>query len=121
MDQCIRTFKDISQINGAKRLLKENDSSIGRLANFLNLAGNFTRLKILTLINQDDELCVCDLSDVLEMSMPAVSQHLKKLREGGVIQNRRLKQTIFYSLTADGAELMSNLVNHLKVVETERI
>jgi DNA-binding transcriptional ArsR family regulator len=79
------------------------------------LAGNPTRLKILVLISHDEELCVCDFSDVLEMSMPAVSQHLKKLREGGMIKSRRQAQTIFYSLNTIGDQFILKLMEQMKL------
>ena len=115
MDYCIRTYKDQSQIEHSKSILEENNSAILEQSELLSLAGNPTRLKILVLISQDDELCVCDLSDVLDMTMPAVSQHLKKLREGGIIKSRRHAQTIFYSLTTIGDQFMVNLMKQMKL------
>jgi len=115
MDYCIRTYKDESQIEHSKNILAENNDSILAQSELLSLAGNPTRLKILVLISQDDELCVCDLSDVLDMTMPAVSQHLKKLREGGIIKSRRHAQTIFYSLTTTGDQFMVNLMKQMKL------
>ncbi|MDZ7694978.1 MAG: ArsR family transcriptional regulator [Balneolaceae bacterium] len=36
----------------------------------------------------EEHLCPCDLSDILDMSVPAVSQHLRKLKDGGLVDNR---------------------------------
>ncbi|MBL4861614.1 MAG: helix-turn-helix transcriptional regulator, partial [Crocinitomicaceae bacterium] len=48
---------------------------------------------------------VCDLSDILHMKAPAISQHLRKMKDGGIIENRKDGSTIYYSLTADYHEL----------------
>ncbi|MEQ9289556.1 MAG: metalloregulator ArsR/SmtB family transcription factor [Cyclobacteriaceae bacterium] len=93
---CIRVFADTSQISRCKEELVKNEFS--ELTGFLNLTGNVVRLKILYLLKQENELCPCDLSDILGMTVPAISQHLKKLKEGGMVTNRKSGQTIFYSI-----------------------
>ncbi len=95
---CIRVFADAAQIEGCKAKIKDVDQSVEQLANALNLAGNEVRLKILFLLHQEKQLCVCDLSDILEMNISAISQHLRKLRDGQVIQSKKIGQTVFYSL-----------------------
>jgi len=47
------------------------------------------------------ELCVCDISDLLDMSQPAVSNHLKVLKQANLVKSRRQGKMMFYSL-ADG-------------------
>ena len=61
------------------------------------LAGE-TRLKIMVLLNETPELCVCDLATILEMTPAAVSQHLSRLRSGRLVQSRRDGMTIYYRL-----------------------
>jgi len=63
------------------------------------LASNSTRLKILFLLDDLKELCVCDLAEMLGVSVSAVSQHLAKLRAYGLASTRRDAQTIYYRLT----------------------
>src|SRR5437867_4705913 len=65
---------------------------------FLDLVGNGTRLKIVFLLTEFKELCVCDLAEILEISVPAVSQQLAKLKGFGLLKARRENQTIFYSI-----------------------
>jgi DNA-binding transcriptional ArsR family regulator len=96
--QCIRDLADLNQINRCISLLKELDPSILKLANILKLAGNDVRLKILFLLSREDRLCPCDLSDILDMSIPAVSQHLRKLKDAGIVETTREGQVIFYAL-----------------------
>ena len=105
--KCIRLFADEVQINECKKKLKANTASLSQLSKVLELAANEVRLKILYLLEEEDHLCPCDLSDILGMSIPAVSQHLRKLKDGNIIEARRDGQTIYYSLKEE----------HLKVLK----
>ncbi len=58
-----------------------------------------TRLKILWLLTHA-EICVYDIAETLEMSAPAVSHHLRSLRQLGLITFRRIGKHVFYSLAA---------------------
>lgn len=98
MSACTRIFADSGQINNCREVIKENHRSFADLSQVIALAGNEVRLKILFLLDQERELCPCDLSDILEMTIPAISQHLRKLKDAGVIQSRKTGQTIFYSI-----------------------
>jgi len=59
--------------------------------------GEPTRLKIVKLLSLQ-ELCVCELVAVLDISQPRVSQHLKVLKKAGLIRERKERQRCFYSL-----------------------
>jgi len=74
------------------------------MADHYSLLAGETRLKIITLLTDSGELCVCDLASVLEMTPAAVSQHLSRLRSGRMVQSRRDGMTIYYRMTegADG-------------------
>lgn len=97
---CIRVYADEKQIEKCKEEIEKVEDAIELLSHALSLAGNEVRLKILYLLFHQERLCVCDLSDILFMSPPAVSQHLRKLKDGGLIQNQRAAQTIYYSLNS---------------------
>lgn len=99
-ETCIRVLADRVQIQQCKDEIQNKHDAFRRLSNVLNLAGNEVRLKILYLLNLEKELCPCDLSDILQMSIPAVSQHLRKMKDGGLIEARKVGQTIFYSVCA---------------------
>lgn len=73
-------------------------SQLDELAEFLSLVGNSTRLKIVFLLTEFKELCVCDLAQILDVTVPAVSQQLAKLKAFGLLKSRRENQTIFYSI-----------------------
>lgn len=95
---CIRVFADQKQIGQCRKKLKESGEVFDDLGRILALAGNTARLKILYLLEEENELCPCDISDILGMSVPAISQHLRKLKDGHVVEARKVGQTIFYSL-----------------------
>ncbi len=57
-----------------------------------------TRLRILKLLSCGDEICVCDLTEALEMTQPNISFHLGILREAGLIKDRREGRWSFYQL-----------------------
>lgn len=103
---CIRLLADPEQIERCKADLKQAQSTFLSLSGVYALLGNEVRLRILYLLGGEKELCPCDLSDILEMTIPAVSQHLRKLKEGRLIDYRREKQTLYYFLTAEGQEAL---------------
>lgn len=120
-NSCIRIAADIEQISNCKQTITELENSFNLLSNALNLAGNNVRLKILFLLSQEQELCVCDLSDILEMKISAISQHLRKLKDRNIIKPNRKAQTIFYSLTAEYETIFSpffELIDGNKIMET---
>ena len=112
--ECIREVADLNQINRCIESLDEVDESIDRLTDILKLAANDVRLKILYLLSTEEQLCPCDLSDILDMSVPAVSQHLRKLKDGGLVETERDGQTIFYSLNPLFNEILSPNFDHIK-------
>jgi DNA-binding transcriptional ArsR family regulator len=113
-------FADKVQIDNCRVTLKTNEKAFGQLSALLALAGNEVRLKILFLLEEENQLCPCDLSDILGMSIPAVSQHLRKMKDGNLIQTRREGQTIFYSLKPEQLDLLrpffKQIVNQLKKI-----
>lgn len=98
MSTCNRIFADVGQISNCQETLRSNQPVFTELAQVLALAGNEVRLKILFLLHKENELCPCDLGDILAMTIPAISQHLRKLKDGKIIKSRKSGQTIFYSL-----------------------
>ncbi len=68
---------------------------------FLRALSDPTRLRILALLSEDRELCVCELTGALEMVQPKVSRHLGVLREAAVLLDRREGLWIYYRLHPD--------------------
>lgn len=65
---------------------------------FFQLLSDETRLRCLLLMQQQGELCVCELTHALAMIQPKISRHLATLREAGVVVDRRQGQWIYYRL-----------------------
>ena len=110
---CIRQQADIKQINRCKEMVSERNVEFDNLSSGLAMIGNGVRLKILYLLNQENRLCVCDLSDIIGISISAVSQHLRKLKDRNFIQAEKEAQTIFYSLTNDYEHVLLPLLTIL--------
>ncbi len=119
-DTCIRLQADIEQIKSCREKLKANSKSFLQLGQVLALAGNEVRLKILFLLEEETELCPCDLSDILGMSIPAVSQHLRKLKDGNIVETRKEGQTIYYSLTQENLKILKPFFKHINV-QTQKL
>jgi len=117
---CIRLYADQGQIDACKDKLKTAQKPFTGLSNILALAGNEVRLKIIYLLEEEGQLCPCDLSDILGMTIPAVSQHLRKLKDGGIVQTRKEGQTIYYSLTQDNLKILKPFFKHINQ-QTEKL
>ncbi len=113
MNTCIRLYADPAQIKTCKEKVENTAEAFSKMASVLSLAGNEVRLKILYLLEEEKELCPCDLSDILGMSIPAISQHLRKMKDGGVIQNRKDGQTVYYSLKQEHLKMLRSLFKYV--------
>lgn len=117
---CIRPYGNQVLIGECKKKLQKAETSFSRLSQVLSLAGNDVRMKMLYLLEEENELCVCDLADILEMTIPAVSQHLRKLKDGNILQTRRNGQTIYYSLKEEHLEIIKPLFEHITIVNRKK-
>lgn len=93
---CHRTEFNETLIERGKQILKSNKKKIASESKIFSLLGNEVRLKIVFLILKYERLCVCDFSDILGMNQSPVSQHLRKLKDAGILENHREGLTIFY-------------------------
>lgn len=74
-----------------------SEAALTNLAEFFKLFSDKTRVGILWALSFS-EMCVCDLGMLLKMKQPAVSQHLKSLRQMRIVRTRREGKTIYYTL-----------------------
>lgn len=82
------------------------------MAEIFKLLGDKTRLTILALL-KERELCVCDIVDILEMSQPSISQHLRKMKDAGLVRETRKGQWIYYSLTIDDKPYVQDVLTYI--------
>tara|TARA_R110001592_G_scaffold45430_4_gene145183 strand:- start:422 stop:802 length:381 start_codon:yes stop_codon:yes gene_type:complete len=108
-ENCIRGCADVSLINkGIQDLIGMSDE-IELTAKILNLAGNETRLKILLLIKNEKKVCVCDMSDIMGISVSAISQQLRKLKDGNLLKSEKEGQTIYYHIHPSSTEILEHI------------
>ena len=118
---CSRQRADVKQIYRCKDRVSELNGSFDTLSSGLELVGNNVRLKILFLLYEENRLCVCDLSDILGLTISAISQHLRKMKDRKLIQSEKEAQTIFYSLTKEYEKMLKpffKILNDNKILET---
>ncbi|PHS04181.1 MAG: transcriptional regulator [Kordia sp.] len=106
---CIRGCANVDMINRSIELLKELNQDLISTCHLLNLTGNETRFKILFLIKNNERICVCDMSDILGISISAVSQQLSKLKNGGLLISSKEGQTIYYSISTNYKDKLDQL------------
>ena len=109
---CVRVFADTDHIQHCQERLMRVAPTLRSLAAVLALAGNEVRLQILFLLS-GEQLCVCDLADVLGMNISAVSQHLRKLKDGGIVVARKVGQTVYYTLHDEHMPVLQPLLTRL--------
>lgn len=80
------------------------ESQLSRVDVIFRAFSDRTRLRLLNLLRDQKELCVCDLIRALDLPQAKVSRHLAYLRRAGLVETRREGQWIHYRLSkADGA------------------
>ncbi len=114
---CTRAEANHKQLQNCMSIIEEMEGSFQKTTKLLSITGSDVRLKILFLLNMENELCPCDLADILKMSVPAVSQHIRKMKDAGVIAARREGQTLYYSLNKDETDIL-NII--FKSIELQR-
>lgn len=72
--------------------------------------GDPTRLTIAVALRDGGELCVCDISWVVERAENLVSHHVRTLRAAGILRSRRDGKMVMYSLTPAGTDLLEALI-----------
>ncbi|MEN1967653.1 metalloregulator ArsR/SmtB family transcription factor [Lentibacillus sp. N15] len=68
-----------------------------KAAMILKLLGDKTRLTMVKILDIRD-CCVCEFVEIFKASQPSISQHLRKLRDVGLVKEERKGQWIFYSI-----------------------
>ena len=84
------------------------EAALNRLSEFFKLFSDKTRVGILWALSLS-EMCVCDLSMLLKMKQPAISQHLKSLRQMRMVRTRRDGKVIYYTLDDEHIRTVLNL------------
>jgi ArsR family transcriptional regulator len=106
------TLTDAAVVRRAHEVALPADVA-GSLAAIFAALGEPTRLRIVHTLSVG-ELCVGDLAAVLGMAVPAVSQHLRVLRDLRIVRNRRMGKMVYYALDdAHVADLFAVALGHV--------
>ena len=97
-----------------KTLAKMPDEEIlSGVAEFWKVMGDPTRCKMIFALQQN-EMCVCDLANVLSMTKSSISHQLSKMKSSGVVKSRRSGKIVYYSLDdAHVSEIFSMTLAHM--------
>jgi ArsR family transcriptional regulator, arsenate/arsenite/antimonite-responsive transcriptional repressor len=94
--------------------MQETVIEIEKAATILKLLGDKTRLTMVKILDSND-CCVCEFVEIFKASQPAISQHVRKLKDVGVVRETRRGQWIIYSLNkgSDYYPLIQSLLQNL--------
>lgn len=96
-------------------MMKEGDfldNHVADIADDLKLLGDKTRLAMLSLL-QEREWCVCEFVAIFDISQPAVSQHLRKLKNRGIVRESKRGQWVHYSLATEDKPYIQAVLNEI--------
>ena len=71
------------------------------------------RLQILSIL-QSGEKCACKLLDVMQITQPTLSHHMKILCDAGVVNGRKEGKWMYYSISEEGLDVVINILGELK-------
>jgi DNA-binding transcriptional ArsR family regulator len=101
--------------------IKKQLTGLEGLARIFKVLGDETRAKIVYALAQADQLCVCDIAQIVGLSLPAVSHHLRVLRELDIARARKEGKLVFYSLADDHvASLVRQAAEHAGEAKPKR-
>ena len=90
--------------------LMPDEQSAEKIAELFKLISDGTRLRVLVLLCISEK-CVSEIADAFGMSLPAVSHHLRVLKQAEIISSRRDGMEVYYSLAANAyADLVRRTV-----------
>ena len=88
-----------------------DDDQAARLAQALRVIADPARLRLVSLVASSGESCVCDLTDVLGLSQPTVSHHLKVLTDAGVLHREKRGRWAYYRVDPEPLELLRSALD----------
>jgi len=90
---------------------KKSVASLSQTAEFLKIISEENRLKILCLL-REDEKCVCDIWQYLDLAQNLTSHHLKVLKAFGLVSARQEGLKVIYSINKKVIKKYSKLLNN---------
>ena len=112
-DSCKVICFNVEKVEEVKNSLPK-EKEFDELVSLYAALGNITRLKIIFALAKG-ELCVCDIANVLGLSIPATSHQLKYLYEQKLLKFRNDGKMVYYSLNSE--DLIGILKDDVKLIE----
>jgi ArsR family transcriptional regulator, lead/cadmium/zinc/bismuth-responsive transcriptional repressor len=106
-DMCEVTCFDEEKVNRVRGKIEEIDFRL--MASVFKAMSDENRLKVAFSLVQEEELCVCDVANIVGCSNATASHHLRLLRNQGIADYRKEGKLVFYSLSNDSVK---DLVNY---------
>ncbi len=97
------------QVENSKVLMEQKAARMEERRDVYNLLSDMTRLKIIALLGEHEELCPTDLTNILNISMSAVSHQLRLLEMVDLMDKTKHGKTICYQLTEKGREVLEEI------------
>jgi ArsR family transcriptional regulator, lead/cadmium/zinc/bismuth-responsive transcriptional repressor len=115
-DICEVTCVDEVKVNRVKEsILQQNTLAVAQIFKALS---DDTRIKIAYALSEEEELCVCDVANIVGCTTATASHHLRLLRNLGLAKYRKKGKLVFYSLDDDHVrQLILIAFNHQREVE----
>jgi ArsR family transcriptional regulator, arsenate/arsenite/antimonite-responsive transcriptional repressor len=88
-----------------------DDEGAARLAQALRVIADPARLRLVSIVASSGESCVCDLTDVLRLSQPTVSHHLKVLTDAGILRREKRGRWAYYRVDPEPLELLRSALD----------
>ncbi|MCD1655198.1 metalloregulator ArsR/SmtB family transcription factor [Treponema zuelzerae] len=95
-DECKILIIHEDRVIKARRDMPD-EKLLQKAGDFFKALSDPARIKIVNALSST-EMCVCDLTAVLNMNQPAVSQHLRTLKQAGIVTFRKDGKVVYYSL-----------------------
>ncbi|MEH7501197.1 metalloregulator ArsR/SmtB family transcription factor [Neobacillus drentensis] len=115
-DVCEVTCVDEDKVKRVKESISQQDTKA--VSQIFKALSDDTRIKIAYALSEEDELCVCDVANIVGSTTATASHHLRLLRNLGLAKYRKEGKLVFYSLDDDHVrQLIQIAFTHQKEVE----
>ena len=88
-----------------------NDDLLFAVSDFFKLMGDSTRLRIIWALD-NNEMCVCDIANLLGMTKSSISHQLANLKESGLVKNRKVGKEVYYALDDEHVKSVLEVAIH---------
>ncbi|OME70116.1 transcriptional regulator [Paenibacillus sp. FSL A5-0031] len=114
-DACEIFCYDEDKVNRVREKISKYDFQ--DMTQIFKVLADHTRLKVAYALCDEDELCVCDVANIIGSTMATASHHLRLLRNMGIAKYRKEGKLVFYTLEDEQLKQMIRLaIEHQKEV-----